>query len=255
MRTFSITAILMALSACNGGKDCSDCSGSGEDLDGDGQCDTCDDSGTDPTGTAIINMAVLKLDVEEACLVNLIGSNSYVADSSTDLEVDAPDTYVATAGDSALTPQFGFPIHVDAAGEYWAAEPQDVEVEADQVKDGEFHLFNLFEPGIYACEYDKYEFDASAEDKKGDYQRTVELDPQHIAVDEYGQIQAQDDPNMGGVGSGDDEVKAEDDHLVLVVADSDFTVYITTSEIGKDFFSLTVVSETGLYVFDLICVM
>ena len=203
--------------------------------------DSCDsrDTGTQ-AGTATLTYTVYRLGVIEDSLVNV---DDVTESSGTAIEVPAPADYTVTAGNSSYTEQFGFPVQTDQDGEYWAAPPADISVENGDDVPGRFDLFNLFEPGDYACSYDKYKLDLSASDYKGDYQHTENFDPVYVAVNENGKVEPEDEnENWDLVGSADDYMQVEDDHLNLVVVD-DSIIYITESQIGKQNFSLTVVSE------------
>ena len=226
-------------------------SGTGDSADTACPAD-CDSGDTaDGGGTATLTYAVYKLGVLEDCLVS---ANDITESSGTAFEVPAPASYTVTAGDSSYTEQFGFPVHVDQDGEYWAAPPTDVSVQNNDAITGRFDLFNLFEPGDYACEYDSYHYDPSAPDLKGNYIETVEHDPAYVAVNESGKVEPEDEKeNWDVVGSADDYMEVKDDHLSLEVVDTRFITYITESEIGKKKFSLTVVDETIGYVADLTC--
>ncbi len=262
MTRFALTFFgLVSLTACDGNSECADCptdSVVGHDNDPCADCpddsgDT-DDTGDPPVGTASVLYDVYRLGVIEDCLVN---AGNIAESSSTAFEVPAPADYTVSAGDVAFTSQFDFPVHVDSTGEYWAAPAKSVSLKADDVVEDRFDLFNLFAPGVYECSYDKYQYDASSADLKGEFQRTVELDPQTISVNQDGKVEPQSDPNMGGIISDsyddDNYVEVEEDHLLLRQVGEGET-YITDSEIGKNFFNLTSVSPSGFtYVADLRC--
>jgi hypothetical protein len=218
---------------------------------GDGNCspaDCADDSGT-PTGTAEVVWDVTVLGVREDCLIN---AGSVVNASSAWFELPAPADYTVTAGDSALAGQFGFPVHIGQTdGEYWAAPNQSVSLTADEEYEGSFDLFNLFAPGRYSCGYDKYEYDSSAADFKGDFLRHTDLDVQRIQVNQDGMVEPQNDPNMDVMGNYD-YLQVENDHLTIVEADADDGLFITESDIGNDFFAATVVFPDWA-VYDLRC--
>ena len=260
---FGLVSLIVA---CNGSEECADCPtneavGHDNDTadDTDDPCADCpddsgdtDDTGT-PTGSAMVlyNAYIMSTKLTDAP----INAGSVTGTSGTSFEVPAPADYTVMVGDSAKTSLFGFPVYTASDGEYWAAPNDSVSVvDGDSIDDGRFDLFNLFEPGVYECTYDKYEYDASAADLKGDFQRTVELDPQTISVNHDGQVEPQDNPDMDVVGDDDgDYIKVENDHLVLQQV-GDGETYITDSEIGKNFFSLTSISPSGFtYVADLRC--
>lgn len=241
MRSFSIVAFL-AMAACDGGN-----TDSGS---------ATDDTGTEVIGTAVVNMVVLKKDVEEDCSVTLTGSKSYSNISGVDTVVAAPDTYTVVAGDPAYTAQFGFPVHMDADGEYWAAEPKVVDVEADQVMNGEIRLFNLFAPGVYTCTTTSYTYDPDVSSLKGAANGTYEFSPEAIAVDQFGVVHPEDEnQNWDAVGDAADYLRVVDDQLELVVMGEGITTYLVASNVGPAGFDLTVVNETLGYVGDVSCSM
>lgn len=236
MRTFWSLGLL-ALAACNNG---------GEDIDS---------GDIEATGSATVTVNVTRLGESLNTSVAFIGHDEYTTTSGTETIVAAPDAYTVVAGDSAYTAQFGFPIVTDDEGEYWAMTPAALEVEDGENATDTYALFNLFEPGDYTCKYDKYAYDASAENKKGKLQRTRDdFDPVHISVSNDGKVETEDeDENWDVVGRAEDYVQVEEDHLVLVLVGDKAPSYITTSQIGKRSFSLTVVNESYLNVADVTC--
>lgn len=246
--------VFLFLGACTGNPDCGDeCDGS---VGHDGDCADCpDDTGDPPLGSATVTMDVYRLGEIEDCMVHMVGGTvgEYIEESGEAFEVEAPVTYSAKAGgaDRTLNDLFGFPIHISQDGEYWAAPNQSVELVDKQVYEGSFDLFNLFEPGSYACTRDVYRYDESASDKKGDLWQSFNDDAQNISVTQDGRVIPTDRPGLSTF-EDDDYLLAEDDQLTLVEVGSANGLYVSMSNIDVQWFDLTVV-QPNISVSDIAC--
>lgn len=245
-----MTKLLWALAAlsmiaCSGGD-------TGPDGSPDNGGDGTDSGGPDPTGTGFAVGLATKVGVEELCLIDMeCGDELYHFNTGEVFEVVAPASCTATVGVEALTSQFGFPVHVDSLGDYWAAPPAAVTTVLDDTVEAPFRLFKLFEPGDYRCFTDKWDYDASAPDFKGVLEDEDEDDPQPVSIDQNGKVEPEDVDTFGIMGGGD-YIQVEDDHLVLREADGEQGLYITQSAIGTNFFEASIVWPS-IAVYDLHC--
>jgi hypothetical protein len=236
-----------------------------------------DDTGANPDdtgvkGTATLQYTVSVLGNEEPCQINLVctGTAIYIdsfgmtvevgADtpfsvpSGTTVEVAAPTSCEITAGLTGYTETFGYPVHLGEDGEYWAAKPLDLDVNPDQQVSGDFSTFNVFQPGDFVCAYDKYALDTGAADLKGEqWMDHEEIDKQFVSVLQDGVIETENDQNMDVIGRDEDHMQVVGEELVLVVEAGGNPYYIAESDIGVDYFTLTVVNTEAGYVADVEC--
>lgn len=258
--------LVAALTGCHNG---------GGDTDGNTNLNdtsiTGDDSG-EKIGEATVSYTVSVLGNQEPCQINLVcdGNATYTnsleeiveveagtafsVPTGTVVEVEAPAACEATAGLTEYTSTFGFPVHLGTDGEYWASAPLEQPLEPDDEISVDFSTFNLFEPGDYVCWYDKYELDEGASDLKGEqWMEHEEVDKQHVAVLQDGTVEVEDDQNMDIIGRDEDHMQVVGDELVLIVEAGGNPYYIADSDIGVNYFNLTVVNTEAGYVGDVWC--
>ena len=170
---------LLALTACNDGGDTNDTSETGVQ-----------------TGVGTVTYEVYKpADALEPCVVNYdCDSGAYSAKSGKSAEIDAPSECTVEIGTAA--PDFTFMIHKDLEGNTWASPLQDVSVAVGENPLGRADLFRIFQPGVYACSYDKYKYQSGPSDHKGEFLRHVDLPDQRVEVDHGGKVNPEDDQNM-----------------------------------------------------------
>lgn len=188
----------------------------------------------------------------ESLPITVTGSKTYTVESGAEDDIVAPGTYTASFGDANLSATFGFPAYLDLNGEYWAAPPFDLgSVKKGDVVTNRFDTFEVFTPGTYSCEYDKF---SASEWPDGEPMRdeTTLIDPQEIAVSQDGLVTVTgDQPDLGVMG-GYDYFRVVDDQLEMVDTDDGLSAVIL-SDIGPDYFTASV-SNSGLnVVFNLRC--
>lgn len=215
-----------------------------------------DDTAAPKAGTAFLTYDLTVMGETEACQINVAcGDEIFSAPSGETIEVETPNTCVITAG--IEVEGFDFPVHPDTKGEYWASPPISLELDANDDQAGTFTGFNLFKPGYYDCEYDKYELDESRSDLKGEqWMEDHPVDEQFIEVDQDGIVEIEgNNPHLDVVGGGPSYLQVIDDQLVLKLEDGEVhdLIHIPSSEIGNDFFSLTVVNTELGHVSDVRC--
>lgn len=231
-----------------------------------------DDSGK--SGTAFLTYDFTVMGEIEDCQINLLcderatyylspddeepvvveANTPFSVPTGTVVEVEAPALCSLTAGLEDYVDEFGFPVHLGNDGEYWASPELHLSLEPDDALTGEFKSFNLFRPGDYVCWYDEYQLDESAPDLKGEQRgEHREIDKQFVSVLQDGVVEAEDNPNMSVIGRDDDHMQVVDDQLVLVVASGGNPYYIDGSDIGVNYFNLTVVNTEAGYVADVWC--
>jgi hypothetical protein len=244
---------ILILAALLGG-----CGGSSPDLaNGEVGNDGNDTNPDDKTGKATLSYTVSVMGKVEPCKINIECEDIdlLTVSSGEIVEVDVPASCVISAGLLDYTDIFGYPVHLGEDGEYWAATPLTLDLEPqDEILD-QFITFNVFEPGYYDCEYDKYELDESAGDLKGEqWMEDHPVDEQFIEVGQDGIVEIEgNNETLDVVGGPQSHLQTVDDGLVLVVAGEEIPYYIAESDIGVDNFSLTVVNTELGHVSDVRC--
>ncbi|MCH8049125.1 hypothetical protein IH979_00195 [Patescibacteria group bacterium] len=211
-----------------------------------------DETGIDtdePTGSATLTVNVTVLGDQTDAQVNVEnGSHAYTGTSGQTLQV-VPGDYSITVGDGPPTVD-GLPTY-EYNGVPWCAIPEDLGL-ADGDSETRDKTLNRYFEGTYECLFDKYRYDDTQPDLKGEFRETERYDQQQIDVESCQRVQMEEDPGIGGMGPND-YLEVNDDQMILREAsDDDDGLYVTESEIGGNFFSATIVWPE-IYIYDYRC--
>ncbi len=236
-------------------------------TDNNTQCQpNCDDTSADHTTgfvSATVTFPLADGRVAVNSTVNFDNNSFATLDSNGDPTVTELLTgdYTVTIGDVDNTTTYGLPIQFLDDGTQWIATSQSVTIPegtASEAQSLSIHADRYFQ-GDYTCEYDEYDYDASAPDYKGESEEHVELNGLHAV-----EVQKSDEEHdslwmkvvssapTSSFGAHGDYIKVQDNSLQMMPLENE-RGFISTSSITQTEFSFSYVRTQFDSVHDLNC--